>query len=411
MWPERKPSIGFYDEGDPEVADWQIKYALEHGIQGFIYCWYRQGLSPKISEALGHTIQALLRSKYIDMFTFSIMWENSSAGLPHEPYSITAGVKDSKDMMDNLLPYWIEKFFKHPSYLKIDNKPVLFVFAPGRLHRQLGGPGGTKKVFEQMRAECRRHGFNGLIIIGCVHKVDKNLLEEMGRAGWDASAAYGVWGDITEQPVEDIEGWLTVPHRAALQAQKDVWLGKKRIGALPDIVTVMMGWDNRPYPWQLHRWRMPYWAGCSVDNYESALRAAKKIVDATPGDGLDKRLIILDNWNEAGEGHYIQPCAGFGFGFLDAVRRVFCDDKEPCIDIIPQDVGLEPPDRLYRPFEKILYEQKYKRRRAVRDNLVLWWSFDEEDIAFDSATGRFHGVKQDFESPPGIKGWFSMAGH
>ena len=33
--PIRKPLLGYYDEGKPEVVDWQIKWAVENGITGF----------------------------------------------------------------------------------------------------------------------------------------------------------------------------------------------------------------------------------------------------------------------------------------------------------------------------------------------------------------------------------------
>ena len=41
-YPERTPLMGYYDEENPEVCDWEIKWALEHGINCFIYCWYRK---------------------------------------------------------------------------------------------------------------------------------------------------------------------------------------------------------------------------------------------------------------------------------------------------------------------------------------------------------------------------------
>ncbi len=31
-FPERKPALGWYDENNPEVTDWEIKWAVEHGI-------------------------------------------------------------------------------------------------------------------------------------------------------------------------------------------------------------------------------------------------------------------------------------------------------------------------------------------------------------------------------------------
>ena len=38
-YPERTPLLGHYDEDNPEVIDWEIKWASEHGINCFIYCW------------------------------------------------------------------------------------------------------------------------------------------------------------------------------------------------------------------------------------------------------------------------------------------------------------------------------------------------------------------------------------
>ena len=41
-YPDRTPLMGYYDEENPEVCDWEIKWAVEHGINCFIYCWYRK---------------------------------------------------------------------------------------------------------------------------------------------------------------------------------------------------------------------------------------------------------------------------------------------------------------------------------------------------------------------------------
>ena len=34
-------------------------------------------------------------------------------------------------------------------------------------------------------------------------------------------------------------------------------------------------------------------------------------------------MVTLSTWNEWTEGNYLEPDARFGYGFLDAVRRVF----------------------------------------------------------------------------------------
>ncbi len=38
--PERRPLLGYYQEGDPELVDWQIKWAVECGIKFLLVDWY-----------------------------------------------------------------------------------------------------------------------------------------------------------------------------------------------------------------------------------------------------------------------------------------------------------------------------------------------------------------------------------
>ena len=55
-------------------------------------------------------------------------------------------------------------------------------------------------------------------------------------------------------------------------------------------------------------------------NFELALRQAKAFVDAHPAQAP---LLTLNSWNEWTETSYLQPCSRFGYGYLDAVKKVF----------------------------------------------------------------------------------------
>ena len=59
-------------------------------------------------------------------------------------------------------------------------------------------------------------------------------------------------------------------------------------------------------------------------------------------------MLLLDNWNEWGEGHYIAPHREFGFGYLDAVRNVFSDAPKQHVDLLPEDLGMGPYDKAYK---------------------------------------------------------------
>ena len=57
---------------------------------------------------------------------------------------------------------------------------------------------------------------------------------------------------------------------------------------------------------------------------------------------LGKKMLLLDNWNEWGEGHYISPAQEHGFAYLDAVREVFTNAPTEHQDLRPEQVGLGP---------------------------------------------------------------------
>jgi len=79
------------------------------------------------------------------------------------------------------------------------------------------------------------------------------------------------------------------------------------------------------------------------------LRQAKAIVATLPQNELGSKMLLLDNWNEWSEGHYLAPHREYGFGYLDAVRKVFSDAPEKHTDLVPKEVGLGPYDTAYKP--------------------------------------------------------------
>lgn len=78
---------------------------------------------------------------------------------------------------------------------------------------------------------------------------------------------------------------------------------------------ISVGWDNSP--------RIE---GSAVvknntpENFEKALRMAKDYIDNHPNQ---VPLITINSWNEWTETSYLQPCTEFGYGYLEAVKRVF----------------------------------------------------------------------------------------
>ncbi|MBP7638315.1 MAG: glycoside hydrolase family 99-like domain-containing protein [Kiritimatiellae bacterium] len=385
-WPEKRPAIGWYDEGTPEVADWHIKMALEHGINGFIYCWYRDDFEPTINQSLGHAIhEGLYNAKYRDAFTFTIMWENGCA----------KGVKNEADLLDNVLPFWIKNYFTHPSYLKIENKPVLFVWQPRVLLAELGGAEKTKVALDKMREQCRQAGFSGLRVIACMDAANAKLGADIAASGWDAVTGYGLSPAGVQTAGEDPAGLSYRDHADVLSRYRQTWLDRDAsTGDVPDIPNVVMGRDDRPWG-RVKRGVNNYIKDPKAENFEVACREAKALVDAKPAGRWDSKIVVFDNWTEFGEGHYIEPTTGTGFTFVNAIKRVFCSAWAPeaVTDIIPEDVGLPPPQKRYEAVRAGFGDRMPWQSIRITGDLLADWTFEattQEGLLADASPNRCH---------------------
>jgi hypothetical protein len=384
--PERTPALGFYAQETPEVSDWETKWAVEHGVSFFVYCWYRASQGGPVEMRFGSAIHdALFKSEFADKMKFTIMWENQARG--------RAGVADEKDLMENLLPFWMENYFKHPSYLKIDDKPVLFIYRPEFLIDDLGSVENVVRAFDKMRQACRDEGFAGLHLLGEYRGLDPKHLTLMKQLGLDYTFAY-CW-HVPNSPTP----------QQAIDAQMGYIRKTQELSILPQVVTVSQAWSGWHDEGSI--WKIP------PADYERLLGQAKDFVSTLPEGELGSRMLLLDNWNEWGEGHYIAPYREYGFGYLDAVRKLFSDAPREHLDLIPEDLGMGPYDRAY--WAQMQREQELRRllsRKALKpgapeEGLIGWWAFDEgkgSPVALDYSGNRLGGKLKDAERTAGIDG-------
>lgn len=319
--PARKPLLGWYDEGNPEVADWELKWMLEHGMNMVSTLWFRglnaAGTAPKTSRK-ELPFNAMLDSKFIDQMNFWIVWENSGNSMT-----------DMNDWNQNLIPYWIEHFFKHPSYLIVDNKPVFGILNNGEMIKQLGSAANVAKALSDFEQAAIAEGFDGVIFVAQYRHTDPGYMQTLKSSGYDYIYAYN-WR---------ISGDDTTAIRAQ-QFHMESQRNANKIGVLP---TISVGWDTVTPWWENNlRYRLP------PEQYEALARWTKDtFMPSLPADSLGRDLLLLDNWNEYGEGHWIHPSADYGFGHLDAIRSVFTSAAPNHRDLVPEDVGLGPYDLLF----------------------------------------------------------------
>jgi len=307
-FPERRPVLGFYREGEPAVADWHIKWAVENGISFFIYDWYWRDGRIALERALH---EGYLRARYRNLLKFCIMWAN------HEPYA-----SHTLDQLLTVADYWIEHYFRRPDYYTVDGRPLVMFFTTAKLRDCLGSVEKVREALDAMRARTRQAGLKPIYFVGCAG-ISKQAKEELRAMGFDALGAYNYpsAGALTKHS----------PYELLIDAHRQIWQQAHEAGVIPYIPTLTVGWDSRPWHGSAARVRF----GRTTAKFQVGLENLKAFLDRTHG-----RIGILEAWNEWGEGSYIEPNAEFGFGDLEAIRRVFGLEGPWPVNVAPSDVGL-----------------------------------------------------------------------
>ncbi len=321
----RQPLWGHVYENDPKVMEMKIETAHKYGVDVFIYDWYWFEDQPYLEEALN---EGFLKAKNNHLMKFYLMWANHDANTSwdiersHDQVVIWPGAV-SRPIFDKLVDRFIEKYFKHPSYFKIDGKPVFSIYHLDNLLDGLGGVEPTIEAIQYFRDKVVEAGFPGLHIqvtsrnwlvkdISGVDRPNKkyNLYEAIKSINANSITSY-VWvhhAGLGKPPGKDYVQW-------GMEAWEDLLKIDSAMN-IPYYMNVSIGWDNNP--------RFVEKKGIALNtnpkSFEAFLMKAKQYVDERPDQ---YPMITINSWNEWVEGSYLEPDMRWGYGYLEAVEKVF----------------------------------------------------------------------------------------
>ena len=322
-WP-RKPLWGYVNEADPYVMEMQINAAYDHGVNVFIYDWYWYDDRPFLENCLN---DGYLKARNNDKVKFYIMWANHNA---NTVWDIRNSDSDTviwdgavkRPEFEKMAERIIEKYFKHPSYYTINNKPVFMVYDVNNLIRGLGGLEETKSALEWLRKSAKSRGLPGLHL-QLTYWGEKS----MNLSGVDGGKA------VTSTKLVDMLGFDSITNyqfvhftdidRDYNEIMKDVlteWENIEKTFDIPYFPHVSLGWDNNPRFKDLRRGIVK---NNTPENIAEALKKAKLYADSHPEQAP---LITINSWNEWTETSYLQPDDIYGYGYLEAVKKIFATD-------------------------------------------------------------------------------------
>jgi lipopolysaccharide biosynthesis protein len=308
--PHLPTELGFYDLRIPEVMHEQARLAQAYGISGFCYYYYwfdGKRLLEAPTERLLSEVPAAL--------PFCLCWANENwtrrwDGGGGESEILMGQAHSDED--DEAVIRDLIRFLRHPSYIRVNGRPMLLVYRVGLFP-------DIRRTAALWRDACRREG------LGEIHLVRVDSFEEATRAtppshhGFDAAVEFPPH-QIAAVPVQSAE-LLRPAFAGKILEYEEVVLQSVdyKDAGYPHYRTVLSRWDNTPR----RQDAATIYANSSPGAYQAYL---EEVLAYTREHSVgDDRVVFVNAWNEWAEGAHLEPDRRYGRTYLEATANAMAE--------------------------------------------------------------------------------------
>ena len=325
----RIPLWGYAMDDDPVAWEQKINAATDHGVNVFIFDWYWFNGQPFLEKAIDN---GFLQARNNNRMKFYLMWANHDASgyeWNHNRYKTDTLLWQGEVDWNNfkiIVDRVIRQYFKQPNYFKIDNKPVFSIYSIDELVQSFNGIEGTRKALDYFRNEVKKAGFADLHIqgVGKESKGSPLLLQSKNSEGKGINEIVSAltlnsitlynWtsAGILEDYLKYGENAIDLRHK---------W---DSILTVPFFPCISVGWDNTPrYP-KRGKEKVIH-INSTPESFAAYLQKTRDYVKDHP---KQPRLMVINAWNEWVEGSYLEPDMRWGYGYLEAVKKVMSGEYD-----------------------------------------------------------------------------------
>jgi hypothetical protein len=303
------------------AVEQQLAWAHRFGIDFFVYLWYFNARIHSPTENLNSALEITRTLPDRRGMQYAILYVN------HPPFMIgpatwTTAVKE-----------WVG-YFTDPAYLRVDGKPLFMVYDMDGMHRSFGSSlPAVATAFDELRAAAQAQGLPGVYIVGGfgVWNGSYGQDERFPDVSWVPSAGYDAVS-MYSYPFAPPAVKGALPFSALSDTAHWIWNQAASKIPVPFIPTVMDGWD--PRPWQEAEATTGYlmWYRRSPQEVASLVGDAIAWAESNPRRRPESApappLVLIEAWNELGEGSFLVPTIGDGQTYGDALAGMLTSPSD-----------------------------------------------------------------------------------
>jgi len=306
------PFLGKYSSNDSTIADQHILFAKQHGIDFFAVSWMGKGTwvdwidwTPDHTwdfDEIDYNLRnGLLNASHIQNFNFCLFYETA---IILRTYWQKPEKNFTKIFIDDMV-YAAQHYFNHSSYLRIDGKPVLFIYNLPYLY--LYSPIPAQELLDKTRQQLASLGSN-VYFIGDVgggshtpYNINYTWLYSMNATTtyrFSLSRPEEGWNGVLEDARTYYPEWSRVMNSMGIKFIPNAYPGFNNTGlngVTPNTTVVLPPNETM---------------------FRELLKAAINYADG------DLKMVMITSWNEWLESTAIETSMEFGELFLHTIYDV-----------------------------------------------------------------------------------------
>jgi hypothetical protein len=311
---DREPLSGWQDSNNCAVEQ-QLAWAHSFGIDFFVFDWYfNTAVTDPSVEDLNSALKITHSLPDRHGMQYAILYVDSP------PFVI--GPADWTGAVNEWIGYMTD-----PAYMQVNGKPLFHIIDMGTMRNAFGSSTAVAAALNQLRTAAQAHGLPGVYIVGGFGVPDGSsgldgLSPDLTVAFVDGYDAVSMYGYPFAPPA--VNGVL--PFSSLSDAGKWIWSQGAAKSPVPFIPVSMTGWDPRPWNEREYYTNDLMWFSRTPQDVATFVSDAITWAESNPQLRAEPSpappIVLMEAWNELGEGSFITPTVGDGTTYGDSLAAV-----------------------------------------------------------------------------------------
>jgi hypothetical protein len=218
-------------------------------------------------------------------------------------------------------------YMTDPAYMQVNGKPLLHIIDMGQMRQAFGSATAVRAALNQLRAAAQAQGLAGVYIVGGFGVPDGSsgqdgLFPDLTMALVDGYDAVSMYGYPFAPPA--INGML--PFSSLSGAGEWIWSQGALKSPVPFIPVSMTGWDPRPWNERESLTNDLMWFSRGPQEVATfvsdSIAWAESNPQLRPEPSPAPPIVLMEAWNELGEGSFVTPTLGDGTSYGDSLAAM-----------------------------------------------------------------------------------------